>query len=141
MKTESSTIIRILVVDDHPLLREGVEAIVGGQSDMELVAQASNGREGVEQFFSHLPDVTLMDLQMPDKNGMEAIAAIRAKAPDARIIILTTHSGDVQTRRAMEAGARAYLLKNLVHKDLFGHDPGRARGPKDYVSRGGGGIG
>jgi DNA-binding NarL/FixJ family response regulator len=86
---------------------------------MELVAEASNGREGIEQYRTHAPDITLMDLQMPDKNGIEAIAAIRHASPDARIIVLTTYSGDVQVTRALEAGARAYLLKNLLHKELL----------------------
>jgi DNA-binding NarL/FixJ family response regulator len=83
--------IRILVVDDHPLLRDGIAALVGGQADMELVAQASNGREGVEQFRKHAPDITLMDLQMPETSGIEAIIAIREEAPDARVIVLTTY--------------------------------------------------
>jgi DNA-binding NarL/FixJ family response regulator len=111
--------IRILVVDDHPLLRDGIAALIDGQDDMKLVAEASNGREGIEQYRSHTPDITLMDLQMPDKNGIEAIAAIRLVSPDARIIVLTTYSGDVQVTRALEAGARAYLLKNLLHKELL----------------------
>ena len=111
--------IRILVVDDHPLLRDGIAALIDGQDDMKLVAEASNGREGIEQYRSHTPDITLMDLQMPDKNGIEAIAAIRHASPDARIIVLTTYSGDVQVTRALEAGARAYLLKNLLHKELL----------------------
>jgi DNA-binding NarL/FixJ family response regulator len=112
-------LIRILVVDDHPLLRDGIAALVGGEPDMELVAHARTGREGVEQFRTHSPDITLMDLQMPDMNGIEAIIAIREKAPDARIIMLTTYSGDVQVMRALEAGARAYLLKNLLHRELL----------------------
>src|SRR3954468_5530268 len=87
--------IRVLIVDDHPLLRDGVEALINVQPDMRLIAQASNGREGIEQYFRHLPDVTLMDMQMPEKSGLEALIAIREKAVDARIIILTTHSGDV----------------------------------------------
>jgi len=111
--------IRILVVDDHPLLRDGIAALIDGQDDMELVAEASNGREGIEQYRTHAPDITLMDLQMPDKNGIEAIAAIRHASPDARIIVLTTYSGDIQVTRALEAGARAYLLKNLLHKELL----------------------
>src|SRR5262249_31311887 len=111
--------IQILAVDDHPLLRDGIAALVGGQNDMELVAEASNGRETDELFPAQLPDATLMDLQMPDKNGIEAITAIRQSAPDARIIVLTTYSGDVQVMRALEAGARAYLLKNLLHRELL----------------------
>ncbi len=111
--------IRILVVDDHPLLREGIAALIDGQPDMEIVGQAANGREGIEQFRKHAPDITLMDLQMPEKTGVEAIIAIRQNAPDARIIVLTTYSGDVQVLHAMEAGARAYLLKNLLHKELL----------------------
>lgn len=111
--------IRILAVDDHPLLRDGIAALVGGQEDMELVAEASNGREAVELFRAHIPDITLMDLQMPEKTGIEAITAIRKETPDARIIVLTTYSGDVQVTRALEAGARAYLLKNLLHVELL----------------------
>jgi DNA-binding NarL/FixJ family response regulator len=112
--------IRILVVDDHPLIREGIGALVAGKKDLELVAQASSGAEGVEQFRKHKPDVTLMDLQMPGRlHGIDAIISIREQAPDAVIIVLTTYSGDVQVRRALRAGARAYLLKNLLHKDLL----------------------
>jgi DNA-binding NarL/FixJ family response regulator len=111
--------IRILVVDDHPLLREGIAALVGGQTDMTLVAECSNGREAVQAFRTHVPDVTLMDLQMPEMSGLDAIGAIRGEFPDARIIVLTTYSGDVQVVRALQAGARGYLLKNLVHKELL----------------------
>jgi len=114
-----SALIRILIVDDHPLLREGIAALVGGQSDMTLVAECSNGREAVRAFRTHRPDVTLMDLQMPEMSGLDAIGAIRGKFPDARIIVLTTYSGDVQVIRALQAGARAYLLKNMVHKELL----------------------
>jgi DNA-binding NarL/FixJ family response regulator len=111
--------IRILIVDDHPLLREGIAALVGGQPDMTLVAEGSNGREAVQAFRTHVPDVTLMDLQMPEMSGLDAISAIRGEFPDARIIVLTTYSGDVQVMRALQAGARAYLLKNMVHKELL----------------------
>ena len=111
--------IRILVVDDHPLLRDGIAALIEGQIDMELVGQAASGRDGIEQYRTHTPDITLMDLQMPDKNGIDAITAIRQTSPDARIIVLTTYSGDVQVTSALEAGARAYLLKNLLHKELL----------------------
>lgn len=117
--TPSAKVIRIMVVDDHPLLRDGIAALVAGQPDLELVAQASNGREAVEQFRIHAPDVTLMDLQMPEMSGIDAIVAIREASPDARVIVLTTYSGDVQVVRALKAGARAYLLKNLLHKELL----------------------
>lgn len=111
--------IRILIVDDHPLLRDGIAALIDGQPDMELVAQASNGREGIDQFRAHAPDITLMDLQMPEISGIDALIAIREEAPNARVIVLTTYSGDVQALRALKAGARAYLLKNLLHKELL----------------------
>jgi DNA-binding NarL/FixJ family response regulator len=111
--------IRILTVDDHALVRKGIAAILASQSDMSLVAEASNGREAVEQFRSHRPDVTLMDLQMPEINGLDAMIAIRAEFPDARIIILTTYTGDVQVLRAMKVGARGYLLKTLLDKELL----------------------
>ena len=111
--------IRILVVDDHPVLRQGVAALVGGQADMSLVAEASNGREAIQQFRAHRPDVTLMDLQMPEMNGLDAIIAIRGEFPEARIIVLTTYVGDVQVLRALKAGARGYLLKNSLHKELL----------------------
>lgn len=111
--------IRILSVDDHTLLREGIAALIANQSDLELVAEGSNGREAVELFRRHQPDVTLMDLLMPEMNGIEAIAAIRAEFPEARIIVLTTHPGDVQVSRSLKAGARAYLLKSLVRKELI----------------------
>jgi DNA-binding NarL/FixJ family response regulator len=110
--------IRILSVDDHLLLRAGVAALLAGQSDMTLVAEASNGREAIEQYRIHRPDVTLMDLQMPELNGVEAMISICGEFPDARIIVLTTYAGDVQVLRALKAGARAYLLKSLVRKDL-----------------------
>jgi DNA-binding NarL/FixJ family response regulator len=111
--------IRILSVDDHALLREGIAGLVAGQSDMSLIAQASNGREAIQQFRTHRPDITLMDLQMPEMNGVDAMIAIRGEFPEARIIVLTTYTGDVQVLRALKAGARAYLLKNLLHKELL----------------------
>jgi len=114
-----SDAIRILSVDDHALLRGGIAALVSGQPDMTIVAECSNGREAIQQFRAHHPDVTLMDLQMPEMSGLDAIIAIRGESPDARIIVLTTYAGDVQVLRALQAGARAYLLKNAVHKELL----------------------
>ena len=111
--------IRVLAVDDHPLLREGISALVSNQSDMELVAEAADGREAIDQFRKHLPDITLMDLQMPEMNGIDAIGAIRGEFPEARIIVLTTYAGDVQVLRALKAGARGYLLKGLLRKELL----------------------
>jgi DNA-binding NarL/FixJ family response regulator len=111
--------IRILTVDDHQLLREGIAAVLEGQPDMVLIGQASNGREAIESFRQHRPDVTLMDLRMPDMSGIEAITAIRAEFLNARIIVLTTYAGDVQAAGALKAGACGYLLKNLVRKELL----------------------
>src|ERR1700724_3038678 len=111
--------IRILAVDDHPLVRQGIAGLIAVQSDMTLVAEASNGRDAIKQFRAHRPEVTLMDLQMPEMTGVDAIIAIREEAPEARLIVLTTYSGDVQILRALKAGARAYLLKNLLHKELL----------------------
>ncbi len=111
--------IRILAVDDHPLVRQGIAGLVAVQSDMTLAAEASNGRDAIQQFRTHRPDVTLMDLQMPEMNGVDAIITIRNEFPEARIIVLTTYTGDVQILRALKAGARAYLLKNLLHKELL----------------------
>jgi DNA-binding NarL/FixJ family response regulator len=116
---KSEPVIRILVVDDHPLLRDGITALIADETDMEVVGEASNGREAIERFKTHRPDITLMDLQMPQVSGLEAILAIRREAPEARVIVLTTYTGDVQTVRALQAGARAYILKNLLHQDLL----------------------
>jgi two-component system, NarL family, response regulator len=112
-------VIRVLCVDDHPLLREGIAALIGNQTDMELVAEASNGREALEQFRKHCPEITLMDLQMPEMSGIDAISAIRGEFPEARIIVLTTHAGDVQVSRAFKAGARAFLLKGSLRNELL----------------------
>jgi DNA-binding NarL/FixJ family response regulator len=114
-----SAIIRIVTVDDHQLLREGIAAVLAGQEDMALVGEAGNGREAIESFRRHRPDVTLMDLRMPDMSGIEAIVAIRAEFPNARIIVLTTYAGDAQAAAALKAGAAAYLLKSLVRKELI----------------------
>jgi DNA-binding NarL/FixJ family response regulator len=112
-------VIRVLAVDDHPLLREGIAALIGSEEDMELVGEASNGREALDLFRKLKPDITLMDLQMPEMNGIDAIGAIRGVFPDARIIVLTTQPGDVQVSRALRAGARAYLLKGMLRKELL----------------------
>jgi two-component system, NarL family, response regulator len=113
-------VIRVLAVDDHPLLREGIAALIGSEEDMELVGEASNGREALDLFRIYRPDITLMDLQMPEMDGIDAIGAIRGEFPEARIIVLTTHPGDVQVSRALKAGARAYLLKGMLRKELLG---------------------
>ena len=118
MKTDVSSI-RVMAVDDHPLVRQGIAGLVAVQSDMKLVAEASNGREAIQQFRTHRPDVTLMDVQMPEMNGVDAIIAICGEFSEARIIVLTTYVGDVQVVRAIKAGARAYLLKNTLHKELL----------------------
>jgi len=112
-------VIRVLSVDDHPLLREGIAALVTNQTDMQIVAEASNGREALELFRKHRPDITLMDLQMPEMSGIDAMSSIRGEFPDARIIVLTTYTGDVQVSRALKAGARAYLLKGSLRKELL----------------------
>jgi DNA-binding NarL/FixJ family response regulator len=110
--------IRVLSVDDHPLLREGLAAVINNQPDMVLIAQACNALEAIQQFRKHLPDVTLMDLRLPDKSGIDAMIAVRAEFPEARVIMLTTFEGDVEIQRALEAGARGYLLKSMPPKEL-----------------------
>ena len=116
--SDGSARIRVLAVDDHILIREGIAVLLGDEPDMTLVAEASNGREAIQQFRTHRPDVTIMDLQMPEMNGLDAITAIRGEFRDAKIIVLTTYKGDVQILRALKAGAQGYLLKNTIHKEL-----------------------
>ena len=110
--------IRVFSVDDHPLLREGIAAIINNQQDMHMIGQASNGKDAVQEFKKHQPDVTLMDLRLPDMSGIDAMIAIRAEFPEARIILLTTFEGDVEIKRALKAGARGYLLKSMPPKEL-----------------------
>ena len=111
--------IKVLSVDDHALLREGIAALVNAESDMKLIAEASNGQEAIEKFRLHRPDVTLMDLQMPALNGIDAIIGIRSEFPNARVIVLTTYAGDVQVLRALRAGAQGYILKGHVRRELL----------------------
>jgi DNA-binding NarL/FixJ family response regulator len=118
MNSDSAPI-RILAVDDHLLIRVGIATLVGPEADMKLVGEASNGREAIAKFRECHPDVTLMDLQMPEMNGIDAMIAIRDEFPEARFIVLTTYTGDVQVVRALKAGAQAYMMKNLVHKELL----------------------
>jgi len=131
-------VIRILAVDDHPLLRKGIAALVNTEPDMKLVAEASTGEEAIESFRLHRPDVTLMDLQLPGLNGIEAIDRILSEYPDARIIVLTTYTGDAQVLRALRAGARAYILKGHVHRELLETirtvHAGRKRIPPDIAT-------
>jgi len=116
--SDGSAQIRVLAIDDHALVRQGIAVLVGTQPDMTMIGEGSNGREAIQQFRTHRPDVTLMDLQMPEMNGFDAIVAIRGEFPDAKIVVLTTYQGDVQILRALKAGAQAYLLKNTFHKEL-----------------------
>jgi DNA-binding NarL/FixJ family response regulator len=111
--------IRILAVDDHPIVRQGIAGLVGVQTDMILVGEASNGRDAIQQFRTHHPDITLMDLQMPEMSGIDSLIAIRNEFPNAKVIVLTTYAGDTQILRALKAGAQAYLLKNTLHKELL----------------------
>lgn len=111
--------IRILAVDDHPVIRQGIAGMIAVESDMALAGEASNGREAIQQFRILHPDITLMDVQMPVMNGLDALIAIRNESPDAKIIMLTTYTGDVQIVRALKAGAQGYLLKNTLHRDLL----------------------
>ena len=119
MERGGENVIRVLAADDHEIVRDGIAKLIQTQSDMQLVAEACDGREAVEQFRKHHPDVTLMDLQMPDMSGIDAINAIRREFPDARIIVLTTYAGDAQVKRALQAGAQGYLLKGLLRKELL----------------------
>ena len=116
---EQASRIRILCVDDHPLLREGIGAVIKSQPDMHLVGEAANSHEAMEQFRKHKPDVTLMDLRLPGMSGIDTMIAIRGEFPEARIIILTTFEGDVEIQRALEGGARAYMLKSMPPKDML----------------------
>jgi len=131
--------IRVLTVDDHALLREGLAAVVNSQSDMLVIAQASTGREAIVRFREHRPDVTLMDLRMPDMSGIDAVNAIVAEFPEARIVMLTTFEGDVEIQRSLAAGARGYLLKNMPPNDLVDAirqvHAGRKRIPKEVAAQ------
>ena len=131
--------IRVLCVDDHPLLREGIAAIISNQPDMLLLAQASTGCEAIQKYREHQPDVTLMDLRLPDMSGIDSLIAIRAEFPDARIIIVTTYEGDVESQRALGAGARGYMLKSMPPRDLVegirGVHAGKKRIPQEVANQ------
>jgi DNA-binding NarL/FixJ family response regulator len=131
-------IIKVLAVDDHPLMREGIAAVIQGEADIVLVGEATNGQEAIESFRQHRPDVVLMDLQMPVMNGIDAITAIRSEFPNARFIVLTTYQGDVQALRALKAGASGYLLKSMLRKELLetirAVNAGRRRIPPEIAS-------
>jgi DNA-binding NarL/FixJ family response regulator len=137
--TDAQSLIRILTVDDHPLLRKGIAALVDLEPDMKLIAEAANGQEAIEKFRSHRPDVTLMDLQMPDMSGTETITRICSEFPQARIVVLTTYTGDAQVLRALKAGARGYILKAHVHRELLRTirdvHAGQKRIPPDIASQ------
>ena len=134
--SSGSARIRILAVDDHPLVRDGIAGLVGVQPDMTLVAEAANGRDAIQQFRAHRPDVTLMDIQMPEMNGLDALIAIRTEFPDAKVIVLTTYEGDVHILRALKAGAQGYLLKNTLHVGITAIDPGSPCRKEESVARG-----
>ena len=137
--TSTPGAIRILTVDDHPLLREGIASLIESESDMQVIAEASTGHEAIEQFRRYRPDVTLMDIRMPDISGIDAMIAILSEFPEARVVVLTTYSGDVQILRALKAGARAYLLKGLLRKELLETirtvHAGRKRIPPEIASQ------